>query len=573
MRVHVLVPVLVSTLCLRAAFSEVPCPPWFESDSNSNGSSPQCICGHYVPFMIECVQREYTSYLMLGYCVFRMSDFNKTVVAECPYIFPEHLFEGFKLRLPQSVDTSNSFVCTKLNREVGENMCGRCTNGTGPSVTSIGSQCTKCSSVNVLYYLLLQYLPATIIFFLVLLLRTNITSAPIAHYILFCNATAVYFRTHSGSYTIFALSETSYQYILRAFLTLNAIWSFDPLFFVSPPLCLSPLVEDIHIPYIDTLATLYPFLLLVLAYVAIQLHARDFRPIVMLWRPFDFIRFRKSWNPNASLVHAFAALFYISYSKFLFLMYIPFSSIGFMDEKGTVSTKLTATYIDPTIPYLHRKHIYLMVFTACILLFIIIPPILILTVYSTRLCNRLRSYLSPRLNLALLSFVNTYQGCFKDGTNGTRDLRALSGGFLALFVLLMVVHASFSILIEVDVRSPVLAYQLAIAIFIILSVASAVIRPYKSEVANHSGVCFAALMGLYATLLLDFDTATVHKDKAVLAVGVGLLSLPHFVFYGYVVYRLGNCLKRYDRDFKMPLRKWCFGESSELDEDAALLNN
>ena len=69
MRVCVLVPVLVSTLCLRAAFSEVPCPPWFESDSNSNGSSPQCIRGHYVPFMIECVQREYTSYLMLGYCV------------------------------------------------------------------------------------------------------------------------------------------------------------------------------------------------------------------------------------------------------------------------------------------------------------------------------------------------------------------------------------------------------------------------------------------------------------------------------------------------------------------------
>ena len=95
----VTVGLLVTILHFRhAVFAdmEAQCPPWFVSD-NSNGFSsfPQCICNRYLPFMIDCVQTEHTSYLMMGYCAFRISDSNDTMVAECPYIFPEHLFEGF----------------------------------------------------------------------------------------------------------------------------------------------------------------------------------------------------------------------------------------------------------------------------------------------------------------------------------------------------------------------------------------------------------------------------------------------------------------------------------------------
>ena len=297
----------------------------------------------------------------------------------------------------------------------------------------------KCSSVNILYYLLLQYLPATIIFLLVLLARINVTSAPMAHYVLFCNGVALFFRSHTGLFTIFAFTETSYRYSVKAFLTLNAIWSFDPLCFVSPALCLSPQIEDIYIPYIDTLATLYPILLLMLTYVLIELHARDFRPIVTLWKPFHgtLVRLRNSWNPNKiSLVQAFANLFYISYTKLLFLVYFPFSSSTFMDENGNVLSKFKVTYIDQTVPYLHHKHIYLMAFSACVLIFIVIPPILILMMYSTRLCATLRNHIiSPRLNIALLTFVNTsrlLQGRHKWNSRLSHSIWRLSG-FLCAF--------------------------------------------------------------------------------------------------------------------------------------------
>ena len=103
MHVQVLVGLLVSTSFLQAAIAEEECPPWFIVD-NSSGICSQCICSHYLQFMIECVQTKNTSYLMLGYCAFHITDSNDTVMAPCPYVFPEHSFEGFKLRLPPSVD-------------------------------------------------------------------------------------------------------------------------------------------------------------------------------------------------------------------------------------------------------------------------------------------------------------------------------------------------------------------------------------------------------------------------------------------------------------------------------------
>ena len=43
------------------------------------------------------------------------------------------------------------------------------------------------------------------------------------------------------------------------------------------------------------------------------------------------------------------------------------------------------------------------------------------------------------MNLSIETFVSTFQGCYKDGLNGTRDYRSLSGGILAIFVVVMMV--------------------------------------------------------------------------------------------------------------------------------------
>ena len=561
---------------LLATSEAVRCPPWFISYANttiSNTTQPysHCVCNQLLPSRISCIQEKFQSYLRFGNCVFRDNVSNSTMVGGCAYVFMHHNSMDMKLELPQDVHALNSFLCIEnLKRNVDNHSsgCGRCADGRGPSVTTVGSQCVKCNAVNILYYCLLQYLPATIVFLLILLVQIDVTSAPMAHYVLFCNALVVYFRTAFGFLTGFGVPGTTNRYILRTFLMFNSMWSFDPLYPVSPPLCLSPHIQDIDRPYIEMLATLYPFMLLVLAYIGIELHSRDVRLVVLLWRPLHkrLIRCRRSWNPNASLVQAFATVFYISYTKLIFLVFVPFSGIYmyFTNESGQSQNEFV-TYVDPSIPFAHPKHIYLMVFSLCILAFIVMPPIVVLMVYPTQLFMKLQSHLSPRLNLAINIFVNTYQGCYKDGTNGTRDYRSWSGGFLALYVLFTIVGQCVDAFVAVNNKHPVMELQLVIIAMITLSVAFAVLRPYKSNITNITGLTLFALLALAATLSISLLVIERHRVVCI-AIIMAVVSIPHCVFYGCVVYQL---YKKLDY-FKGALKEWCCLKN--MPEEEELLN-
>ena len=550
---HLLLHVLATLLATSEA---VYCPPWFISYANTTLSSTtqpysHCVCSQQLLYGINCSQTSLRSYLRLGNCAFWDNVSNSTMVGGCPYVFPHHNLVDMKLQLPQDVYALNSFLCAEnFNRVVNNHSssCGRCADGRGPSVTTVGSQCVKCSAVNIIYYCLLQYLPATIIFLLILIVQVNVTSAPMAHYVLFCSALVSYFKSGPNSITSYVVHGTTNRYILRAFFMFNSIWSFDPLFFVSPPLCLSPHIQDIDRPYIEMLATLYPFMLLVLAYVGIELHSRDVQLVVLLWRPLHkrLIHCRRSWSPNASLIHAFATVFFISYAKLLFVVFIPFGGVYFANEHGTIRNE--PMLILPFLLHIQSISIYLAVFSLCILAFIVMPPIVLLMVYPTRLFTKLRNHLSPRLNLAIDTFVNTYQGCYKDGTNGTRDYRFWSGGFLAVYMLLLIAGLSADAFVEVNNTQPVIQSQSAIVSTIALSVAFAVLRPYKSNIAN---ITLLALVALAATL--NMSLVTVRHKVVYAAIIIGVVSIPHCVFYGYVVYRF----YKKSNHFKRALRRWC----------------
>ena len=61
-----------------------------------------------------------------------------------------------------------------------------------------------------------------------------------------------------------------------------------------------------------------------------------------------------------------------------------------------------------------------------------------------------------------------------------------------------------------------ISLQIAITIFIVLSVTFAVIKPHKSEVANHSGGCFCATFAVYGAITLNVDTAAAHEENSVI---------------------------------------------------------
>ena len=567
------ISLLVVATVAVSSFSEGElCPPWFVYDSNITiHSAPQqyshCVCGEPLPFQIVCNAKDYSSSLLSGNCAFWDNRIGRTVVGHCPYV--NYRLVGQIIHLPQDVLSLNSWLCSHLHRETHGTVCGRCTNGTGPSVNSLGSQCVSCSPVNILYYILLHYLPATVIFLFILIAQVDITSTSLMYYIFYSNAWAVYLQTPDG-FSMYSLGfgGEAYKYTWRVFLIIHSVWSFDPLYFISPPLCISSGLDDIDIQYFQIVKTLYPFLLLLLAYVSIELHARDFKPVVVLWRPIyrNLTRLRRSWNPHVSLVQAFATIFFISYLKLLSLAFVPFIFTDLTDDHGEKVENSTSIYIDPKIPIWDGKHINLTVVSMGILVFIILPPIVILIAYPSRVFRKLQDYISPRGNLALKIFVSTYQSWYKDGTNGTRDYRYTSGLIFALFIVLMVIQYGVTAVPLFSNSNPMVIWQINVILFFLIAALFAVMRPHKSEIDNNVGVGLVAVLGIGSTMYIITTRYLPVNTTVFFSVAV-LMCTPHFVFYGYVIYRIGSKF-----DLKAMLRKCCIIAQSREMERQALIN-
>ena len=297
------------------------CPPWFEWVNSTSNSPGYCVCTPNLPPYVRCNQREQVSFLARGACCFYYAQEDAIRCGWCQFVLPDHVIEKGQFRLPTNVSELNTVLCGNLIRQVKGPMCGRCTNNTGPSIYSVGSRCVQCSTVNIVYYILLQYGPTTLMFLLIIIFRPNITAAPMINYVLFCNLTVFTGRFYLLNYT------HTHTLLYKLSLTLSAVWSFNSLLFLSPPLCISQRMEEIYIPYLEFLATIYPFVLLLLTYGLMQLHTRNFRLVVVLWGVLSrvFVQFYRAWNPRSSMIQAFASLFFLSYAKLTCLIWEAFA--------------------------------------------------------------------------------------------------------------------------------------------------------------------------------------------------------------------------------------------------------
>ena len=530
----VILPLLV---CVSSIGDE--CPPWFILDKSNDSHFPQCVCSVALDSFIICSQREHTSYIKVGHCAFQDETTNDTVVTGCFYTFPPHLVHNGLIRLPPNVTDLNTFICEQLTRELGSPLCGRCTNGTGPSIYSLGSQCASCSRLNILYYLLLQYAPITIIFLAIILSQISLVSPPMAHYVLYCNIMQMLIKIIVGSSALYASTNTHVMIIIRLLLALNSLWTLDPLYLLSPPLCISQDFHEIYIPFLDTLAALYPFTLLLLTYILIKLYTRDCKIVVVVWK----VIHRRCgcllgpWNSDKSLIQAFATLFFLSFMKFIGIVNNAFMLSLVLNMKGQVVAKVP--FIDPTVTLLSYTHLSLVILSVLILVFFLLPPVLLLLLFPTTCITKLSMYLKPRWVLTLKIFADTLYGGYKDGTNGTKDFRQTAGIIFLFWIVQPTANVIFALLITNNISFP---WSITFPLLaLITSIACAVFQPYKHRAANISGTILSIIFIITGGLYFIVDAYTYSSGMALL--GITAATYPHCVFYGYGIYRLGKWLK------------------------------
>ena len=188
---------------------------------------------------------------------------------------------------------------------------------------------------------------------------------------------------------------------------------------------------------LDYVMRLYPLMLVVVTYICVEAHARNFKPIVLMWKPFGkiFSKLGKSWDLRHSILNVFVTFMVLLYVK---LGAIAVSSLQYV-RLYTPSEKLLPSlyfYYKPSLEYFHDDHLPAAVVAIFFLLLLLIPPVVLIQ-YPIKWFQRLLE--SLRLNRqGLRTFVEIFQGHFKDGTEGTRDWRSFSAVYFIARLLFAV---------------------------------------------------------------------------------------------------------------------------------------
>ena len=197
-------------------------------------------------------------------------------------------------------------MCGHMNRKGV--VCSECIDGFGPSVMSFGYKCANCSKPwsGVTLYLLVEFIPVTVFYFLILTFRINMTSVPMTGFILYSQL--MVYTIFKDPITINKLTTQSHYssvaYLVIIVGTFYSIWNLDLLKYVLPPLCINQKLSIIHIEFLNCLSALYPLLLVILTWIFVELHSRNCRPLVVVWKPFHrcFVWLRKKMTQSMTLL-------------------------------------------------------------------------------------------------------------------------------------------------------------------------------------------------------------------------------------------------------------------------------
>ena len=399
-----------------------------------------------------------------------------------------NITETGRILLPNNMSEVNDYICAPLKRR--GYLCNECTPGHGPSI--IVSMCTDnvchpCTNdlIGIFKYLCLVFIPITVFYIVVVVLRLKMATASTTCFIMYCQLIVFAFNKSCDNSL---LSKIEYQKsgtartVTKAFLTIYGVFNLDFFRNAVPPFCVSSKLKPIHIALLDYVSAFYPFLLVFLTYLFINVHDCNFRPAVILWKPFHKCSFkvRKWLNTKSDVADVFSSFFLLSYTKIMYQTLILLNTYrihnySLSKYRSYYSYVLSA---DMSISLGSVNYITITVITLLIFGMFNILPTLLLTLYPTKIVRALLSKCTPRMAIIINTFVQKFHHCYRDGLDGGKDLRCFSG--LYFFLRTVIVLAALAL-------KSALAFEdwfVRGMTFSLCAVLVAVCKPYKNSYAN-----------------------------------------------------------------------------------------
>ena len=399
----------------------------------------------------------------------------------------------------------NNLTCKLYNRQGPQ--CRQCVDGYGPAVFSDSVTCADCSKHKHFWILNLvfQLTVVTIMYLVVILLQIKGTNSPYNIMIAYVQVGANALVIGTEIY-IKAVCFTSKNFVVLV-LTIVAILNLDFFRLVIPPLCISTSFKSINVIVIDYVIAFYPLILTVLIYICIELYDRNSWVFSKLTCKLNFINCLqyRDWKPKETVLNTCATFLLLSYSKFTFVSVSLFFIVTVYHCNGEAVPNSKVLLYDPSIRFLHPEHIpYVILACFVLLIFVLLPP-LILLLYPTRLFKKCLRCCGFRRWDVLQMIMDIFQGCYKDGTDGTVDWRPLS----SLYMFVRLVLAFCCLALELLVTH-VLQIKIGIGIsHVLLGTMFLIVKPYKKHWMSYTDGLLLTLVGL-AILTVVFENKVIY---------------------------------------------------------------
>ena len=487
-------------------------------DDNSNCSSPLtccedigCNCNELLPHdVLACSENANLSVL---YCVCVTFEEESIDVGQCLYSCRANTNSDTQYHeIPTNMIDKNEFICGDFNRN--GTLCGECKDGYYPLVNSFDMHCVQCPNgkANWWKFALAAFLPLTIFYFIILFFKVNLSSSRLHGFVFFSQCISIPAATRV--LLVSTMNAPKIQTSVRYLVSFYGIWNLD--FFRSLKLHICLGTDTLQTLALDLIAGVYPLLLMVLTYLLIELHDRNFRPLVIIWRPFGlvFSIFSSNWEIRTSLIDAFATFFLLANVKFLsvsFDLLVPVKVYN-LDYTGKYNHSLYL-YYDATIPYFGNRHLPYAILAISVFVIFVLLPVVLLLLYPFRWFQKFLNLFPIRWYI-LHTFVDTFQGIYKDGTEpGTRDCRWFASIlFVFRFILMLVSGCTLN----------ATYFPIAAVVLILVAILYMEVQPYKTDMRSFTdiNVTFMVLLALWYAALIGVSQSIMKSPQTFILYGL-----------------------------------------------------
>ena len=524
------------------------CPTWYDEGSND---SITCICRD-IEGLVTCVRDVQQVRLSEGVCMTYNNDSEDIEVGKCPYAVFDPRYAALRrdgyIFVPKNVSELNQFMCEGMGRE--GSLCSNCKSDHGLTIANVYMRCVKCKlpqKVAWLFYFGLELIPLTILFFIVTVFRISLATPPLNGYVIFCQLALALLFTHTHHFNPpYVMDSPLLQGLHRLLLIVLGVWNMTLTRFIETitSFCVDSSISMQQAFTMTQIQSLFPLLLIALTSMVIELHARNCRLVVCLWRPFHkrFVCCTRLWNSKLSLVDVFSTYLLFSYSRFVIELYFIFS---FQHTFKLSCRQCYATRLlyNPSVPYFDTmNHLSYVVILLLILFAIAFPPVILLFFYQFRFFQKMFQFTCLYRSHAIHAFIDLFHGCYKDGTAGVYDLRFTA----SLYLLLRVVIVLCYILCDFTTLASCGAVSMFVWVFLLL-LFTALIRPYKTQRMNIlDSLMLASLAFVCVLFTAMYPTIKYqHINVLILIVVLIIIALPQAVLFFFIALKVCKCVCRY----------------------------